>query len=164
MDKNNFFGKISFTLIELLIVISVIFLISGISLAFYNQFNEQKKLEIETEKLVDVLELAKKKTSSAEIGNYTCTNFSGYQVNITALSYKLILCCSADCSVNYLIQSYNLTNNIIIIDGLGSVQFKPLTAGVVGTNTIILKNSTINKCQQISISSAGVISSEPGGC
>ncbi|MFN4212441.1 MAG: Tfp pilus assembly protein FimT/FimU [Microgenomates group bacterium] len=151
--------KNSFTLIELLLVITIISLGIGTGLAMYNSFTEEKKLEMETQKLVDVLELAKKKASSGDIGSYDCSNFSGYRVNIQSLSYQLLLCCSQSCTPNYLIQNYNFQTNISAIIGTGFIQFKPLTAALTSPVTIQIKNLTINKCRQINISVSGVIES-----
>lgn len=162
MDKNNFPSQNSFTLIELLIVVTIILLLSGLSLAYYNQFNEQKKLEKETEKLVDVLELAKKKATSADIGGYSCPVFSGYQVAVGASSYSLRLCCSADCTTNYSIQTYDFPTNIS--STVNNIQFKPLATGVVTAASIKIRSSAINKCQQISVSLAGVIATTSVSC
>ncbi len=146
----------SFTLIELLIVVVTILIFSGFSLAFYNRFTEEKKLEDEARKLVNVLELAKKKASASDVGNYSCNNFSGYRVSIQSTSYRFILCCSEDCNINYPIQNYNLSSNMQIISGLGNIQFKPLTTTANQSN-ITLKHTSISTCLNISINPAGVI-------
>lgn len=161
---SQFHVSSGFTLIELLIVITIIIIFAGVSLAYYNNFIEEKKLETETQKLVDILELAKKKAAAADIGNYRCNPFFGYRVSITPSSYRLILCCALNCDTNYSIQNYNLEPNITISTGVGPVQFKPLSAGVISSTTIKLKNLSINKCQQIIINSAGVIESTTVGC
>ena len=57
MDRNKF----SFTLIELLIVISIISILSTVGLAYYNKYGEEVKLKNSANQLADVLELAKKK-------------------------------------------------------------------------------------------------------
>lgn len=149
-------SNIGFTLIEFLIVLTIIFIFSGLSLAYYNNFIEEKKLEIETQKLIDVLELAKKKTLSADIENYSCDNFYGYQVYVDNSSYKISLCCSLDCNNNYPIQNYTLAKNISITNSSLNILFKPLTANTTETS-ITIKNTFLNKCFDILINSIGII-------
>ncbi len=169
MDKGKIYNfqfiisNFSFTLIELLIVITILITFSGFSLAYYNQFTEEKKLETETERLVDVLELAKKKTSSGYIGNYTCSVFFGYRVAVSNSYYELRLCCSSDCNTNQLIKNYTLPSNLSVTSGTDNIQFNPLTTKINSpTNiTITLKNTSLNKCRQITISPAGLIDSTP---
>lgn len=150
-------AKNSFTLIELLIAVSIILIFSGFSLAFYNKFTEEKKLENEAKKLVDVLELAKKKTSAGDVGNYSCDNFFGYHVVIRLKYYGLRLCCSSGCDTNnsYLIQWYNLPSNMSILSGDTTIQFKPLTT-MFNQNTITLRNSSLSRCRNVSISPTGI--------
>ena len=77
MDKNK-----AFTLIELLVVSVIILTFSGTILAQYNQQTQQLKLKNEAKKMIDVMELAKKKAVTSELiptPNVTppsfCTNY-----------------------------------------------------------------------------------------
>ena len=76
-----------FTLIELLVVISISLISLGLSLPRYNDSASQLKLKNEGKKLVDVLELAKKKALSADLFDKNCANFSGYRVTSALGSY-----------------------------------------------------------------------------
>jgi len=69
-------NKKSFTLIELLIVVTVIGLFSGLSIAYYNNFTNEKKLEAGADQVYNVLELAKKKTSSGDFIKSNMRSFS----------------------------------------------------------------------------------------
>ena len=150
MDKNK-----GFTLIELLVVTAIILLFSGINLARYNDYTQELKLKNEAKKLVDVLELAKKKALSADLFDKNCTNFSGYQVTISSSSYLLSFGCAAIYST---VQNYNLTTNIRVTTGTGNYSFSPLMINPSFiSNTIRLRNSSISKCVNISISAIGVV-------
>lgn len=161
--------KKSFTLIELLVTISITIIFLGITLTQYNTFTEQTKLKNEAKKLVDVFELAKKKASSADLGQLICNGgFLGYEVNTTQTSsYTLNLRC-ATAPISQLIATYNFPNsNISTLSGAGLFRFKQLTLGLEyktteaaapsAPPTIQIKNSIISKCVNITISAVGII-------
>jgi len=151
----------SFTLIELLIVTTIIFILSGLSLASYNGFTEEQKLKNEARKFVDVLELAKKKAMTADIGNYdddACSNFFGTRVDVLPLQYTLKLCCQKDCNnPSPTFPPYSFAPNIRFINTTGNITFSHIEAKISGITSFTLKNTAINKCLSITISSAGVI-------
>ena len=147
----------AFTLIELLIVVTIIGLFSGLSLAYYNNFGEQAKLKEETRKLVDVLELAKKKADAGDTPTSCGSGFSGYQVTVNNNSYILYYCCGGVC--NNLVQTYNITSNISIVSGTGNILFQPLSATNITPVQIQVKNSSLgasSNCLYINISSVGI--------
>ena len=126
------------------------------------------KLQSEAKKLVDVIELAKKKALTADLYDTSCTNFSGYQVRLTANNYSLVFCCNDNCTTPSTVQTYNfstdLTNRNISIfsPAPGTISFPPLMTGFnnTGVSTIEVKNSGIintNKFLKISISSIGIV-------
>jgi prepilin-type N-terminal cleavage/methylation domain-containing protein len=146
-----------FTLIEILVVISITLIFLGISLVQFNSYTEQTKLKNEAKKLIDVLELAKKKSLSADlVGN--CNNFTGYRVTVSAGAYSLLFGCD---SVYSVVQSYNLPTNITVTEGDVDYNFSPLMNNPSFiSNTIKLQNSSIgtaNKCIDISISPIGIV-------
>ena len=146
--------KKSFTIIELLVVISITLIFIGITLAQYNTYTEQTKLKNEAKKLVDVIELAKKKALSADLFDRNCTNFSGYRVVISSGSYLLSFGCALAYST---VQNYNLTTNITVTTGTGNYNFSPLMINPSFiSNTIRFKNSVISKCVDISVSVPGI--------
>lgn len=168
--------KKGFTLIELLVVISIMIIFIGATITQYNTFTQQSKLKNEARKLVDVLELAKKKASSGDLSSKTCDGvFQGYEVNIQPTYYSLNLRCTiASISTSQLIATYNFPNlNISAQSGTGLFRFKQLAGGLEykkndtsdpsDSPTIEIKNSVINnvnKCVNISISSIGIIELE----
>lgn len=149
--------KKSFTLIEILVVTSISLVFLGLGLPRYNDYSSQLKLKNEGKKLVDVLELAKKKALSADLQDKNCADFTGYRITIppSADSYSLLFGCA---SVYSVVQDYDLLTNITVTIGTGNYDFSPLMINPSFiSNTIRLKNSVINKCVNISISPIGII-------
>lgn len=152
MDKN----KKSFTLIELIITISIITLFTLITLPRFNTYNQQQKLKNETIKLIDVIELAKKKAFASDLYDQNCSEFNGYRLTLNNNSYILKFTCAGAYQD---IQTYNLQSNISVITGTGNFDFPALGANTnLSINSIRLKNSIINQCLDISISTIGIIS------
>jgi len=150
MDKNK-----GFTLIEIMVVISVVLVFLGLSLPRYNDYASQLKLKSEAKKLVDVLELAKKKALTSDLFDKNCADFTGYRIAISSGSYSLSFGCA---SVYSVVQDYDLLTNITATIGTGNYDFSPLMNNPSFiSNTIRLKNSVINKCVSISISPIGII-------
>ena len=144
-----------FTLIEILVVTTITLIFLGVGLVQYNTYTEQAKLKNEGKKLVDVLELAKKKALSADLQDKNCNNFTGYRVTISPSTYSFKFCCASSCTV---VQSYNMANNITITAGAGDYDFSPLmTSPIFVSDTISLRNSAISKTINISISPIVVI-------
>lgn len=159
MEKIRNNQRSAFTLIELLVVISIMLIFIGGTIAQYNTNTEQTKLKNEAKKLVDVLELAKKKALSADLQDNTCTNFTGYQVTLSTNNYSLIFCCNSACSTPTNVNTYAFNNtNIAIFSGTGTLNFPPLMNGAnIMINSVQIKNSAINKCVNISISAIGIV-------
>ena len=150
-----FRDKKAFTLIELLIAVAVVMLISAITFPKYNDFTERKRLESEAKQLVDVLELAKKKSMSSDLYK-TCSNFGGYKVDVLSNSYTLNFICN---SASQTVQTYNFSaKNTIDLSKIGAVTFIPIDGTLQTEKNYILKNSALNKAIQITISRVGVIS------
>ena len=149
-----------FTFIELLIVITIIALFSGLSLAYYNAYNEDLKLEAEARKVNDVLELAKKKASSGDVNlALACSGeFISYEVAVsTTTQYKMSLVCSGG---RILVYTYSIPADRNISVGVGvSVPFYKLSTGTGYTGNVIIKvkNTSSTKCIDITVSPAGLI-------
>ncbi len=148
--------KKSFTLIEPLIAISVTLIFLGVSLVQYNNYTEQVRLKNDGKKLLDVIELAKKKALFSDLQDKNCSNFTGYRLTLNTNNYSLIFCCNSICSTNT--NTYNFNTNISIFSGSGNLDFPPLMRGSnITINSVQLKNSAINKCLNISISAIGIV-------
>jgi len=163
--------KPSFTLIELIIVIGIITLFSGFSLAMYNDFTETKKLEAETKKFVEVLELAKKKINSGDKPT-TCDTLLNYKVTYSTNAYQVFAQCFS--SIIQIGSSIDLPLNIILTVSPPAslpdeVIFKPFGLGVdlgvgVVEKNVLIKNNNNSKCRQINIKNSGVINEQKTAC
>ena len=144
-------------MIELLIAVTIMLIFSGIGLPYYNKHSQEIELKKEANKLVSVIELAKKKAMSSDLYQ-SCDSFSGYQVYINASNYLLRFGCS---DVYQNMQTYNFPSYISVTLGTGSFIFKPLGIGtIISISPIRLKSSLLNQCLEISITTNGIM--EPG--
>lgn len=142
--------KKSFTLIEILIIIVIITIFSGLSFAYYNNFTQQLKLKKEAIRLNNVIDLARKKAFSSDIYDSNCPNFQGYKVSISANAYSLIFICDN----LKVLQTYNLENNLSIITGTGEMIFPILGRNInININTVTIKNN--NQCLDLNIDTLG---------
>lgn len=153
-----------YTLLELLIVVMIILIFSGLLLAQYNSFNEQIKLKTEVQKLSGMLELARKKTVARNIPNTCVGGFNGYEVYIRSNGYDFSLCCAGICNRSPSLQSVNFAPNITTVFATlpYPIQFIPSFQGTtLGSDiTVNIKNTAIpwiNKCLQLSISKIGIV-------
>jgi len=160
-------GSVGYTLIEILIVVSIIVLFTGLSLAYYRGFDEQRKLDAETKQLIDILNLAEKKSVAADLSplglNPSCSDFRGYWVSLTGTSYSLKLNCAG---VDTLIQTYTLGSGMTLLVSDATVTdilFKPLYSGTNLSTpiSVTLTNSSNNKCTKIQINPVGTVEQLP---
>src|SRR3989344_8314135 len=87
----------AFALIELMVVLTIASIMVGLGLARYYTYSEQVKLKNDAIKLVEVFELAKKKTTAADLVG-SCSNFTGYRITTTTNYYGLYFCCNDSCT------------------------------------------------------------------
>lgn len=166
MVKNKM-SKKSFTLIEIIIVIVVVGLLSAWGLAYYNTFNEQKKLEQETSRLADTIHLANTKSVSGDQSPFpTCVTFAGYRVEMLSGSYNLVFCCNACSAVGdrIVIASYTLPSTVQIVNPV-NISFFPLTGQISAPSSVTIKNSALTtQCRSIDIQQSGVESTYTVNC
>ncbi len=148
-------GKKGFTIIELIIVASIIVMMSGVTVAFYNEFNNKKVLDAEGSKLVDVLELAKQKSIHSEISpqcNGSSYTFAGYSVVITRSGYSL----KAVCPSNPTIQQYSFDTSVQSNTNT-TITFNPIYGSVSSLQTIPLSTTNNTNCYSITVTTTGNI-------
>lgn len=152
-----------FTLVEIIIVSLVISLFCGLAIANYRFFNETKILEAETKKFAETLELAKKRTLSAEkkvpcIGGGTHTydaNGVWYKVSWTASEYSLI---PNGCGAEF---TYKLPDSFTISPVPSTIVFYLHTVNLFTRIdkdvTFTITNTKISKSKTITVKTDGTI-------
>lgn len=145
----------AFTFIELLVSVSVIILFSSMVLAYYNQQTAYKRLDQDTDKLIDVLELAKKKAIAGDVGTRTDCNFYGYTVTfaVSNTAYTLWISCKDGTGTPqyYSLKTYQLTN-AVEFTSTSMITFLSLTGSNNQLQTIILKESSLGPSKAVTIS------------
>jgi prepilin-type N-terminal cleavage/methylation domain-containing protein len=132
-----------FSLIELLVVVAIMAVILGSSIAGYNQFNETQKLKQAALTLKNNLRYAQEKalSSSKPEGITDCGTFVGYRMTVTgagALSYSMNAVCNNGSEITGPTGIYNLPQNVSFGNS-AQILFQPLTKGVSGATGVVLK-------------------------
>ncbi len=160
ISKSTPFKKSStskgFTLLEMMLVVLIMLIFFGMSLKLYSNLNLQKKLESETKYVVEILELAKKKTISGDkTGLDDSCILSGYKIVYTQDSYALFAICPDDRAVGKeFASSYGIS---LSGDGTNEVVFNPFGVGAVPA-CVIITNTATNKCRMITVLQSASIS------
>ncbi|OGK18444.1 hypothetical protein A3D80_00400 [Candidatus Roizmanbacteria bacterium RIFCSPHIGHO2_02_FULL_40_13b] len=169
MAKNS-----GFTFLEILIVVFIITLLSGATATGYTGFNEQKKLDKDTQDMSSTLELAKKKaragdkSSLAQTGtDYSTCELDGYKVKLlTATTYQLAASMCAptvgSCPIvsgcsDVSIAPYALSSSVTMSPATGEVFFNNGGLNVSGITSVVFTNSKNNKTKTVSIFTSGAI-------
>lgn len=87
--------KTGYTLIELMVVISIIALLAGLGVAAYSNFNQTQTLKAAANDLKNNLRLAQNKALSQEKPS-ACSCYTGYQATIGATSYTIQAFCKTE--------------------------------------------------------------------
>jgi prepilin-type N-terminal cleavage/methylation domain-containing protein len=150
----------SFTLIELIIVIGIISIFAGVSLAYYNSQNETQKLKTDAQKFVDVFDLTRKRAMSSEkTEDCTLDNFS---ISFVSPSYTVTRNQTGDTCAN-LTQNYSVSPYSLTVSGTNPIVILPLN-GILSGDTTITINNLNNKCIDINITSSGATVDTPRNC
>lgn len=150
-----------FTLIELIVVFSVIATLSVVGIASFVSYSRAQTLQQATNDFIGVLNSAKARSASQVKPTPTCPSSStlqGYSVTVTltgnANTYALNVICSG---VTTIISTHTLPNGVTFNLATSSppttttnIRFSILTGGVTGTGNVVLysygstKTVTIN--------------------
>lgn len=88
--------KQGFTLVELLIVVTILVTLLGVGLASFNTFNRRERLKQAALTLKSNLRFAQTKSISVEKPTSGCTEFVGMTVRFTASTYTVIHECTPE--------------------------------------------------------------------
>jgi len=157
MDRSN---KKSFTLIEILVVTTLIVVMSGISMAVLTLYKDDRALNAQVSLFVNTLELAKNKAIAGDVAlcsDSQTAHVNGYSVIVN--STGMILLPGCDTVATPIVQT--IPTNIAFIAPTFSVQFGSLNyQGKMKRFSI--KNTTTNTCKFVQINETGVITN--GDC
>ena len=170
-------NKKGLTLIETLIVTTIIAIVSGLSLAQFRNVDKSRQVQGEAEKLADMLELASKKALAGEgldLNNPNCSGTeTGYRIEFPTSTQgeqqvELKIYCTVNASGVVTSQPTVFKNTLknITLTHPNYITFKPISGGVVSDDTtypiaITLSGaSSVNEgTVNIDISSNGVVES-----
>jgi len=158
MVKSNSKG---YTLIEILVVASIIVVLSGTSLAIFSSYRDDKTLGNQVTLLTGVLELAKNKATAGDVslcGNNPTPYVNGYTVTVDDTNLTLLPGCTTTSPTPI---NYPIPTNIIVptftlrFDGQNYQG---------GTRRFSIKNTTTNKCKFVQIDETGVVTNGDIAC
>lgn len=155
-----------FTLIELIVVFSVIAVLSTIGAASFVSYSRTQTLQQATNDFISVLNTAKARSASQVKPSPTCSSSSelqGYSVTVTvtgsANTYALNVICSGTTTQ---LSSYTLPGGVTFNSGTAvppstttNIRFSILTGGVTGTGNVVLYS--FGSTKTVTINSAGGI-------
>lgn len=133
---SHFSFQAGFTLIEIMIVFSIIGILSVISIAGFTVFNETQSLQTSASDVASLLNLAKSRALSQVVASCPDT-LKGYEVKFSLPStYELWVRCDVS-SIS--IESKKLPKNIEFTSGTTSLFFFPVITGGGTVGQIILE-------------------------
>ncbi len=132
-----------YTLVEVLVAISLTVIISSFGLAYYSTFNRRQIMEQAAKKIVSDIRLAQNLAlAQQKPSGCVCTNLKSYtfKFKVSSSGYTITPDCSEVCGVS--VKDVNLEG--ITLSGTDSVKFMVLTQGVViaGGSTITVRKDS----------------------
>lgn len=163
-------GGAGFTIIELIVVFSVIAILSTIGIASFQSYTNSQKLRNASLELKTMLQQARSEAQS-QTKPTNCGMFQGYEVRVCCVpggsncpiclssgNYELDALCSNSPN-GIAVMNISLVKGISI-DTAGTTQrsyiFRPITGGVVQGGSIVLDGFTNDK-KTITVTQAGII-------
>lgn len=149
--------RLGFTLIEILVSISIVSLLTGLTIAGYGTFNKKQTVKTAAYQLASNLRLAQQKAISGEKPSGCTGNLQSWQINITANNYsQVVVCINPDFSttINTTVFPTNVTSST------GTITFSAMTGSVTagaGTYTITGNYSGTTYSNTIEITQSGGI-------
>lgn len=147
-SKRFYFG---FTIIELLIVISIVGILAALGLASYVDFNRSQIVSQAAAKIVQDLRLAQSLAAN-NVKPEDCSTLESYSFILSGNSYEI----TSDCSTSVMVNSGFVPNNLQLV-GFSTVKFKVLSHGVETTGGSSLAVSGFGKTKTIIVGEGGEI-------
>lgn len=175
-QKQDLSCKKGFTLIELVVVLSIVAIMSTLALAAFSEYSKIATLHQATLDVANMLELARYNSLSQvdSVGGQTCSStsypeFYGYSFNITGTSYEIdILCDQSPTGISSVLSIYkkaNLNKNVSFVSPTDFFILFPILANqtngqqVTGTGSSPYRVTveSYGKTETIWVYSSGVI-------
>lgn len=136
-----------FTLIEILVTISIIGILSSVGLASYINFNRQQLVIQSARKILDDMRLAQSLASNNQKPE-DCDVLFGYSFSISGTGYTI----TADCSSVYTIKTGSIPANLTT-SGFSKVEFKVLRQPVktTGGNSLMVTGFGLSKIISVGV-------------
>jgi prepilin-type N-terminal cleavage/methylation domain-containing protein len=179
--RNKILNPKGFTLIELIIVFSVLSILAVAGLASFVKYSRVQTISNDSQNIVSAINLAKSKTIS-QIKPLECSSdpgtnrvLEGYNVTFSAGGvYDVNVLCSGGYSKQVNSNHYKLSKEIDYHadTNISSIRFKVISGGVIvtatngseitdGTGIIKLSGFSNSECRVIKIKLNGTITNEP---
>lgn len=134
-----------FTLIEVLVAITIMMLMTGGGIAAFITFNDRQSVQGAARQLQTILRTAQVK---ARVGEKPagCTKLTGYRVQTTANTNQVVLsavCVSGAGAPQVITHTVSQLQNGSVAEDTSAITFANLYGGVTGATTIILKKSNV---------------------
>lgn len=127
-----------FTLIEVLVTLSIAMLLTGGGIAAFIRFNDRQSVQTAARQLQTVLRSAQVKARAGETPS-GCDRLTGYRVQTTASNSQVVL--SAVCTNGVITHTVSNLPNNVISEGSYAITFANLYGGVTGTTTVTLRTA-----------------------
>lgn len=152
--KSNFLG---YTLIEILVVVSIMSILFTVGYANYRDFARKQALTASARQLKSNVSLAREKATTGEKPESGCAVLLGYNIKFSGTNYTLEAVCS-DATIT--VKTINLPSNVTSsTPGTNPIFFKILSKGTnLSTDaTITLTQSESGKTESIVVTPEGEV-------
>lgn len=129
-DNDHFPKSLGFTVIELIVVIAVMAILSGLGLVAFNQFNRKQAVVSTARMVISDLRLAQSKAYASEKPlECVSSSLTGYQFLINASNdgYSIVASCPP---AEKEIKKISFPQGITVTDGFTEIFFKSLRQGL----------------------------------
>jgi prepilin-type N-terminal cleavage/methylation domain-containing protein len=149
--------KHGFSLIELIVSVSVIMLITGGVISSYNSYNDKQKIRQAALTVKSHLRLAQASASGSRIPtSSTCSDFIGFTVSGTGTSYTIGPECTEGSGYEEAATT-NLANGLTLSLSPASFTFYPLSQGVSSEATMTIASERIGYTCVVTITRIGSV-------
>lgn len=167
-----------FSLIEIIVVVGVISILMGTSIAGYRQFNERQKLIAAGQQMKNIIRDAQSRAYTGEINCSSCgctptspgynpssSYLSGWRVDFGGKKVEGV-CANTTPFTTKTFSSYSLSSDVTLTQPVGvptGVLFKPFPATVTSPSTICVSSTTLSgQYYNIGIRAGGTITDSGG--